>query len=59
MFLRKLRISIAKIILPFVFKIFQILKANSRAVNFLNYKRRIANNNYNFNSTIEQILKKN
>ena len=58
MFFRKIRISITKIILPFFFKIFQILKASSRTINYLNHKRRIANNDYNFKSIIEQLLEK-
>ena len=33
MFLGKLRVSIAKLIIPFFYKIFQFLKANTRAIN--------------------------
>ena len=57
MFFRKIRISIAKLILPFLHKIFQLLKANTRVVNFLNEKRINANNIYNFQESIEELLK--
>ncbi len=57
MFLRKIRISIAKLILPFLHKILQLLKANTRAVNFLNDKKINANNAYNFQKNIESLLK--
>ena len=52
MFLRKIRISITKIILPFLHKILQLLKANTRTVNFLNDKKINANNAYNFQINI-------
>ena len=39
MFSKKIKVSIAKIILPFFYKIFQLLKANTRAINFLNDKK--------------------
>ncbi len=58
MFLRKIRISITKIILPFLHKIFELLKTNTRAVNFLNDKKISANNTYNFQKNIELLLKK-
>ncbi len=48
MFLRKLRISIAKVIIPVLYKIILLLKANTRAINFFNEKRKNANNTYNF-----------
>ena len=57
MFLAKIRISIAKLILPFLHKILQLLKANTRAVNFLNDKKINANNAYNFQKNIESLLK--
>ena len=56
MFLKKIRTSITKLILPFLHKIFQLLKANTRVVNFLNEKRIGANNYYNFNENIEKLL---
>ena len=57
MFLRKIRISIIKLILPFLHKILQLLKANTRTVNFLNDKKINANNTYNFQKNIEALLK--
>ena len=57
MFLRKIRISITKIILPFLHKILQLLKANTRTVNFLDDKKINANNSYNFETNIETLLK--
>jgi len=57
MFLRKIRISITKLILPFLHKILQLLKANTRTVNFLNDKKINANNDYNFQKNIEALLK--
>ena len=57
MFLRKIRISTAKLILPFLHKILQLLKANTRTVNFLNDKKINANNFYNFQKNIESLLK--
>tara|TARA_B100001057_G_scaffold391553_1_gene399796 strand:+ start:1477 stop:2415 length:939 start_codon:yes stop_codon:yes gene_type:complete len=57
MFLKKIRTSITKIILPFFSKILWVLKAYTRTVNYLNEKRRAANNVYNFNNIIEEILK--
>ena len=57
MFLRRIRISITKLILPFLHKILQLLKANTRTVNFLNDKKINANNAYNFQKNIEALLK--
>ena len=57
MFLRKIRISIIKLILPFFHKILQLLKANTRTVNFFNDKKINANNVYNFQANIESLLK--
>ena len=56
MFLKKIRISIAKIILPFLYVILRLLKANTRTVNFLNDKKISANNSYNFQTNIEALL---
>ncbi len=57
MFLKKIRISITKLILPFLHKILELLKANTRAVNFLNDKKINANKTYNFQKDIELLLK--
>ena len=56
MFLRKIRISITKLILPFLHKILQLLKTNTRTINFLKDKQIIANNSYNFQKGIESLL---
>ena len=58
MFLGKLRVSMAKLIIPFFYKIFQFLKANTRAINFLTDKKIKANNSYSFQKSIESLLKK-
>ena len=57
MFSKKIKVSIAKIILPFFYKIFQLLKANARTINFLNDKKKNANNSYDFQKNINQLLK--
>ena len=57
MFLRKIKISITKLILPFLHKILQLLKANTRTINFLHDKKINANNTYNFQDNIEALLK--
>ena len=57
MFLRKIRISITKLLLPFLYKIFELLKTNTRAINFLNDKKVNANNTYDFQNNIEVLLK--
>ena len=57
MFFRKIRTSITKLILPFLHKIFELLKANTRVINFLNEKKINANNIYNFQESIEKLLK--
>ena len=57
MSLRKIRISITKLILPLLHKILQLLKGNTRAVNFLNDKKINANNVYNFQKKIDELLK--
>ena len=56
MFLRKIRISITKLILPSLHLILKLLKANTRTVNFLNDKKINANNSYNFQSNVEKLL---
>jgi len=56
MFLQKIRISITKLILPFLYRIVQFLKGNTRAINFLNDKKANANNTYNFQKKIETLL---
>ena len=58
MFLRKIGVSITKIILPFFYKILQALKTNTRAINFLNEKKIRANDNYNLQTSVEKILGK-
>ena len=58
MFLRKIGVSITKIILPFFYKILQVLKTNTRAINFLNEKKIRANDNYNLQTSVEKILGK-
>ena len=57
MFLRKIRISITKLLLPFLHKILELLKANTRTINFLKDKKINANNTYNFQKNIEVLLK--
>ena len=57
MFLRKIRTSITKLILPSLHLILKLLKANTRTVNFLNDKKANANNSYNFQTNIEKLLK--
>ena len=57
MFLKKIRISITKLLLPFLYKVFELLKTNTRAVNFLNDKKFSANNAYDFQNNIEVLLK--
>ena len=57
MFLRKIRTSITKLILPSLHLILKLLKANTRTVNFLNDKKNNANNSYNFQTNIEKLLK--
>ena len=39
MSLGKLRVSLAKLIIPLFYKIFQFLKINTRAINFLTDKK--------------------
>ncbi len=56
MFSRKIRISITKLILPLLHKFLQLLKTNTRTVNFLINKQNNANNFYNFQKDIESLL---
>ena len=58
MFLRKIGVSITKIILPFFYKILQVLKTNTRTINFLKEKKIRANDNYNLQTSVEKILGK-
>ena len=53
MFLSKIRVSIAKLIIPFLYKIIKFLKANTRTINFLSDKKDNSNNIYNFKEKIE------
>ena len=57
MFLRKLKVSITKLILPFLFKLFQFLKSTSRVTNFFEEKRILQNNFYDFRPVINELLK--
>ena len=57
MFLRKIRTSITKLILPSLHLVLKLLKANTRTINFLNDKKANANNSYNFQTNIEKLLK--
>ncbi len=57
MFLRKIRISIIKLILPFLYKFLQLFKANTRVINFFTDKQFNANNSYNFQKDIDLLLK--
>ena len=56
MFLKKIRISIAKLLLPLLYKVIQMLRANTRTINYLNEKRKDANNIYEFQENIEELL---
>ncbi len=56
MLLSKIRVSIAKLILPILYKFLQMLKANTRTVNFLTNKKIYANNYYDFQKDIESLL---
>ena len=49
--------SLAKIILPLLFKIFVKLKINRRVINYLNEKSYFSNNIHNFNMIIKDLLK--
>ena len=56
MFLKKLKISLAKLIIPLLYKIVFLLKANTRTLNFLDEKRKSANNTYDFQINIKKLL---
>ncbi len=56
MLFRRVGKSITKIILPLIYKILQLLKGNTRAINFLNEKKIFANNVYNFQKEINRLL---
>lgn len=56
MVLKRIRISIAKFILPIIHIIFKILKSNTRAINYLNEKKTYSNNSYNFQKEITHLL---
>lgn len=53
---RKIRVSIAKIILPFFYKILKMLKANSRAINFFTDRNISSNNFFDFQKNIDVLL---
>ena len=57
MSLKKLKISITKLMLPLLFRIFQIFRINTRVINFLSNKKSYANNIYNFEKSIEKLLR--
>ena len=57
MFLGKIKTSIAKILLPFFYNIFKMLKSTNRAVNYLNNKRSSSNNAYDFQDQINHLLR--
>ena len=57
MLFKRLGKSITKIILPSLYKILQLLKGNTRAINFLNDKKVIANDTYDFKENIKELLK--
>ena len=44
--------------MPFFYKILQVLKTNTRAINFLKEKKIRANDNYNLQTSVEKILGK-
>ena len=56
MLFKRVSKSITKIILPLIHKILKFLKGNTRAINFLNEKRIISNNIYNFEKNIHKLL---
>ena len=56
MSISKIKISITKLILPVLFKIFVFLQANSRVINYLNEKRQKSNDIYNFEENIKKLI---
>ena len=57
MFLNKLRTSVSKLLIPFFYKIFKLLKSNTRVINYFYDKNSIANYSYNFQNEINNLLK--
>ena len=57
MFSNKIKTSFIKLLLPFFYKFFSFLKANSRVINYLIEKRINENEFYNFEKNIKEILK--
>ncbi len=55
---KKLKVSIAKLLIPFLYFILRLLKANTRMVNYLDGKKIISNNSYDFQKNIETLLDK-
>ena len=53
----KIKTSIIKLLLPFLYKFLIFFKANSRAINFLTEKRLKENDFYKFDNKIEKFLK--
>ncbi|MAW17576.1 MAG: hypothetical protein CMJ01_03335 [Pelagibacteraceae bacterium] len=56
MFLTKIKVSITKLILPLLYGILKLLKTNTRVINYLIDKKDKANNSYDFQSFINQLL---
>ena len=56
MSLNKIKISIVKILLPVLYNFFKILRANNRVINFLKDKLSKANDYYNFEKSIKNLL---
>ena len=56
---KKVKISITKLILPILHKFFQFLRINTRVINFLKQKKEGANDSYNFENSIKDLLKNN
>ena len=57
MFSNKIKTSFIKLLLPFFYKFFSFLKANSRVINYLIEKRIKENKFYSFEKNIKEILK--
>tara|TARA_B100000963_G_C22582899_1_gene651696 strand:- start:96 stop:1034 length:939 start_codon:yes stop_codon:yes gene_type:complete len=56
MFLKKVRISLTKKILPLIYKFVQILKSNTRTINYLNDKRIDVIKTYDFRKSIKELI---
>ena len=54
---KKIFRSFLKKILPLIFNIFQFFSVNRRVINFLNDKSFEANNKYNFDQSIKDLLR--